>query len=200
MKQLYLDALRDIAIEYIPQAKLIHVKTGQSRNNLSWELLSTAFLVQLAATASAKEQAAAALLNHLMALSVIWDEDHQKLTKSERRLTELAAISAAHTLYTLIEKQPPAWLPPESLESEQANPVEETPKIKPSTNEPSRTLPQPGTMIGTKETADLLKVKEQTLRSWVSKGSGPEGLSMVKAGRKNTYRTDDVLKLMLSGW
>lgn len=200
MKRLHLDALRDMAIEYIPKAKLIHAKAWASRDALHWELLTIAFLVKLAATAPAKEQAAAVLLNYLMMLSVILDEEN-KLTKSERKNMEAVAINAAHELCSLVERQPPAWLPPANFESEEVEPdeVEKKPKTQPLPELP-RVLPQPGTMITTKQVAKLLNVGEQTVRLWASKGSGPLELRRVKAGRLNTYHADVVIKLAKEGW
>lgn len=194
MQPLYLDALRDIAIEHIPkaQAAIIQAK-GSPRDYLCLSLYGTTVSVLATAATPAIEQAAAQLLQYVMQLSIAWDD---KLTTAERKRVEGYAIVAANELCTLTERTIP-WLPAALVEApEPKAPQAPAPTIQAA---PPIALPSPGTMLTTDAAAQLLNVKPQTMRSWASKQTGPRSLRIVKAGRSNTYYADDVLRIMRDG-
>lgn len=193
MKQLYLDALRDIAIEHIPkaQAALLQAK-GRPKDYLCLSLYGTTVSVLATAATPAKEQAAARLLQYVMQLSFSGDDN--KLTAVERKRVEGYAIAAAHELCTLTERTIP-WLPAALAEA----PEPEAPPAPTIQAAPQITLPPPGINLTTQEAARLLNRADQTLRGWASKDSGP--LRPIRCGTKRlAWSSDDIRKLIEKGW
>lgn len=196
MKQLQLDALRDIAAEHIPRAQKIldHAK-GQPKDALCVSLYGTTVSILATAATPATEHAAALLLQYVMQLSINWED---KLTALERRRIEGCAIEAAKQLCTFTEQTIP-WLSNAVIEAPDPEPEAPTPLPQHTTTQ-QIALPPSGTMLTTEEVAALLNVKEQTVRMWASKQTGPKSLQRVKAGRANTYLADDVIEAMKKGW
>jgi len=192
MKQLHLDALRDIALEHIPkaQAALIQAK-GRSKDYLCQSLYGTTVSVLATASTPATEQAAANLLQQVMQLSINWDD---KLTADTRKRTEGYIVNAANELCTLTGQSIP-WLPAAILEESEP----ETPPAPaiPQTIKPQMKLPQPGTNLTTAEAALLLNVKVGTMLTWSSKETGP--IRPIKTGRSLAWPSDDVIRAM-KGW
>lgn len=196
MKQLYLDALRDIAIEHIPKARKLHSLKGMSHYDVCAWLYTVAFLTFGRPTTSALERAAAQLLQHLMALAIPLDE---KLTPQQRMKYERWSIEAAHDLFELEGKEAPAWLPPASPQAPEPD-EEATPAAAPQAQatKPQLVRPAPGINLTTAQAASLLNRAEQTLRVWSSKDNGP--IRPTSGGTKLAWSSDDVIRLMENGW
>lgn len=196
MKQLHLNALRDIAIEFIPAARGLHSSRRSSYDDVSIRLFTIAFLSLHKPTASALELAAAQLLQNLMSLAIPLDE---KLTPRERRNFETWSIEAAHELFELTERVTPTWLPPpvtvepEREEESQPPVAEESHATKPQLSRPAQ-----GINLTTAQAALFLNRKPQTLRTWASKDIGP--LRPIRSGGKLSWASDEVLSLMNKGW
>ena len=192
MKQLYLDALRDIAIEHIPRARKIRDNAAKMPNDhYLGALYETPMFVLSKSATPAIEKAAAHLLEAIMSLSIDWEI---KKTTAERKRIERCAIDAANELCTLTGLSIP-WLPAALAEEpEQHTPPPPAPQ---QTTNPPTTLPPPGINLSTAQAAQLLNRKPQTLRAWHSKDNGP--MRPVKNGRSLAWPSDEVLRLM-SGW
>lgn len=195
MKQLHIDALRDIAIEHIPRAKKIRDQArGQPKDDLCLSLYGTMVSVLATARTPAKEQAAARLLQYVMQLS--FSGDDIKLTAAERKRVEGYAIAAANELCILTERTIP-WLP---ATLEEVPEPEALPAPAPITQAaPPIALPPPDINLTTAETARLLNRADQTLRGWASKDDGP--LRPIRCGTKRlAWSSNDVRRLMIEGW
>lgn len=193
MDQSKVDALRDIAIEFIPQAKrLLAASSKMSNDDYQYALFAVPVSTLARASTSAVEKAAARLLSYTMQLTIQWDDDH-KLSKSDRRNVTAYAVNAAHQLCELTGKVI-AWLPPLTQQIELEEDVE-TPAARKT---PTITRPPPGINLTTAEAAKLLHRNPQTLRSWSSNGDGP--IHPKKSGRSLQWPSDAVLTLMDNGW
>lgn len=200
MKQLYIDALRDMAIEYIPRAQKIRDNAAKMPNDhYLAALFETPIFVLGKAATPAIERAAAHLLLQVMQLSINWDE---KLTTADRKKVEGYAVNAMHELCGLAGQSIPSWLPAAVEEVPEPEELVVPPQTSKSqiVSKPQPELPSPGTSLTTAEAAELLKVKPGTMRKWACKEAGPAGLRVIKNGRRNTYLSDDVIKLISEGW
>lgn len=189
MKRLYLDALRDIAIEHIPRARKIRDNAAKMPNDhYLYALFQTPLSVLSKSATPAIEQAAARLLQKVMLLSISWDE---KITAADRKRIEGYTIDAANELCTLTG-QSITWLPASLVEA----PEPEAPpaQVLPQATKPQICLPPPGINLTTKDAARLLNRQPQTLRSWASKGNGL--MQPIKIGSSLAWPSDEVRRLM----
>lgn len=192
MKQLYLDALRDIAIEHIPRARKIRDNAAKMPNgHYLGALYETPMFVLSKSAAPAIEKAAAHLLEAIMSLSIEWEI---KKTTAERKRLEGCAIDAANELCTLTGQSIP-WLPAALVEAPE--PETQPAPALPQATKPQIYLPPPGINLTTKVAAQLLNRKPQTLQDWASKDNGP--MRPIKNGRSLAWPSDEVLRLM-NGW
>ncbi|MGJ7915460.1 helix-turn-helix transcriptional regulator [Massilia sp. LXY-6] len=196
MEQLRLTALRDFAIEYLPRAKRVSAQPHATHDAYRIALYGAAVLSHGSPTASAVELAAARLLRTVMTLSVNWEGEY-KLTQRQRHEQQHEAISAANDLCTLTGKTL-TWLA-DAFKDEPAPPPDPAPTENVETRDPApptrRPAPPSGINLSTKEAAEYLNVKEQTLHKWASTDTGP--LKPVRSGiRRLAWPSDEVIRLM----
>lgn len=171
-----IDFLRDFAIDNLPRAKSDReqIRIG---GNLYDKLAFTATMVRSKSSTTATEYAAASMLESVCLLQ-------RPLSTKERADTLHNLTSAANDL-CLHTGKVIAWLASAALELEPPEPL------------PAPALPLPaiaGRWLSTKEAAEFLGFKEQTLRQWASNQSGP--IRPNKVGRRLKWSGDDILKVL----
>lgn len=193
MKLLHLDALRDIAIAYIP-ALANYYQYNRNLDQVNMHLAIVAINTMAKANASAPERQAACLLSLVMPFY-----NSPKLAKNERRDFEVGAINAAHELLHITGQAIPTWLTATAEKLQEIDESPEKPPIVAPITSPLAPL-RPGMNLTTEEAAKHLNVKPGTLRTWASKQNGPAGLAPIKNGRRNVYLSDEVIALMQAGF
>lgn len=195
MDQIYLDALRDIAIEHIARAQQDRtqaIQYGQSRNTFHLSLAHTALSTLSKGGTTAVEYAAACLLNSVIVLSI---EPDKKITEKQHNAMVFRVIESAKELCTLTGKDI-QWLDSTSEDLSEPETSIEVPTPHPAIKPPVNL--SPGTILTTEEAARFLKRKPQTLRSWASKENGP--LSPIRNGRSLAWPSNEIIRLMNEGW
>jgi hypothetical protein len=188
METIKLTALRDFAVDHLPRAQQTRSQKHQSQDGYHYALYGIATLAQSSATAPAVEQAAARLLHLTMNLSINWEPENQPSARQRHDLS-YQAIAAATDLCTLTGTSL-SWLA-DAMKQEAPPPA---PPPDPSA-QPSSTLPSltPGISLSTKQAAEYLKVKEQTLHKWASEQSGP--LQPTRSNRRLYWQSDDIIRI-----
>lgn len=198
MEHIKLTALRDFAIEYIPRAQ--HTR-GQSHANVDdyhRALYGVAVLTLAAPKSSAVEQTAAQLLQVVTSLLVAWDE-FRSMTPQVQKENDDEAMSNALELSTLTGISLPFLSAPAPTDRPTLPDEPEQQSRLASSHNPEQTtdLPplKPGLMLTTREAADYLKMKPQTLHKWSSSGTGP--VTPVKIGKRPLrWPSTDILQIM----
>ena len=170
-----IDFLRDFAIDNLPRAKSDReqIRIG---GNLYDKLAFTATMVRSKASTTATEFAAANMLESVCLL--------QRPLLPKQRYDTLHNLTSAANDLCLHTGKAIAWLASAALEAE-------PPQL------PAPALPLPaiaGRWLSTKEAAEFLGFKEQTLRQWASSQSGP--IRPNKVGRRLKWSGDDILKVL----
>lgn len=171
-----IDFLRDFAIDNLPRAQADREQVNRYGGDLYSKLAFTAVMVRGKTGTTATEYAAANVVESVCVLQ-------QPLPKKERADTLHNLTSAANDL-CLHTGKAIAWLASAALEAE-------PPQL------PAPALPLPaiaGRWLSTKEAAEFLGFKEQTLRQWASSQSGP--IRPNKVGRRLKWSGDDILKVL----
>jgi hypothetical protein len=189
MESIKLTALRDFGVAHLPRAQRARDQKHPTQDAYHLALYGIAVLTLASATATAIERAAACLIQLTMSLSINWEKENH-LTGRQRYDLSHQAITAAKDLCTLTDKSP-NWLddamtyaPPPAFE------------VQPE-HQPSKRLaaPLPGINLTTKEAAEYLNVREQTMHMWSSTDSGP--LRPIKSGtRRLQWPSNEVLRIM----
>ena len=204
MESIQLDALRDLAIDHLPQAQVRREQAkqwGSSHNEFNMALAHTAVSVRAKAGTTAVEYAAANLLEAVM---LICCERDTKLTAAQHQATLSQVVATAKELCELTGRGIP-WL--DRVAKEIATPPA-PPVTKPTRAQvPPHTAPeeQPtttgciyaGRSLKTDEAAKALGREPQTLLSWSSKQNGP--LQPTKVGRLLMWSGDTICKLLKEG-
>lgn len=193
MKKHELGALRDFAIEHLPAAQRQREKAqrfGMDPDGYCRALSVAAMFSQASATVSAIEGRAARLLEQLMLLAL--DHGYEGI--------EDTITKAAHELASLTCTTIP-WLP--TPQDEPPTELKTKPKAEPKT-EPAQRLTRrrnisvadlvPGDLLTTEQAASALRLKPNTLRTWVSKETGPIK-PVTQIGRAHRWLSDDILAL-----
>jgi predicted DNA-binding transcriptional regulator AlpA len=189
MNQLQIDSLRDLAIAHLPRANADREQInryGGTHADFHRRLAVTAVMVRAKAGTTAVEYAAANVLETVSLLSGEHDEalSHPIRTGLLQKLTRDAQELCALTGKVV------SW-----LDALPATPVPEREEESPA---PAALTPLPsiaGRFLSTKEAAEVLGYKEQTLRQWASNEAGPIR-PVKKVGRHNRWAGDEILALM----
>jgi hypothetical protein len=189
MDELKLTALRDLAITNFPRARAVPTDIPTERYNLTLY----GFTALVSANAPAIEQAAAALLNPVLLLSINWGAD-VPITADQRHATLQQAVEAAHALCSLTGDVLP-WLPAVAALPVSVAPTEPS---QPAPVAPVRPMLQPTPNQTTADAARYLGVTAQTMRSWKSNQNGP--IQPVKMGVRNGWPTAELVRLVETGW
>lgn len=195
MEHIKLTALRDFAIEYIPRAQ--HTR-GQSHANVDdyhRALYGVAVLTLAALKSSAVEQTAGQLLQVVTSILVAWDE-FQSMTPQVQKENDDQAMSNALALSTLTGIPLPFLTTPTLTDRPTLpdEPIKQPPRLAPSDSQELPPL-KPGLMLTTREAADYLKMKPQTLHKWSSSGNG--AVTPVKIGKRPLrWPSTDILRIM----
>ena len=169
-----IDFLRDFAIENLPRAKSDREQT-RIDGNLYEKLAFTATMVRSKAGTTAKEHAAANMLESVCLLQ-------RSLSTKERSDTLHNLNSAANDL-CLHTGKIISWLGVIAPE--------------PEPEQPQPALPMPsiaGKSLSTAEAAEALGFAVQTLRQWNSNESGP--IRPNKVARRLKWSGDDILAVL----
>lgn len=187
MKPHELDALRDLAIENLASAKREQEQSkryGLSRDDYYRRLFVASVQTQASPFSSAIERQAASLLEQLMlfALGNAYDGIESRIVEGTRALLSLTGTSISwlpmappETSLSLV----PASLSPHALEEEATG---------------GSDLLKAGRLLTTKEAAEVLRKKPNTLRTWSSTQKGP--IEPVKVDRELRWRSDDIIELL----
>ncbi len=189
MKQFQIENLRDFAIEHLPRAQADKEQVdryGGTAADLNNRLAVTATMVRGKAPAGI-ERVAANILESVTLLCA--DRNEVPISKAERASLLQSLASEAQDLCTLTGKVIP-WLA--SLPT-----VPEPEPEQEEASAPTIQKPMPkigGSFLTTKEAAEVLGYKEQTLRAWASNESGP--IQPIRTmGRHLRWSGDDILAL-----
>jgi hypothetical protein len=190
MDTLKLAALRDFAIQHFPRAQTISpMLTGDDYNRTLY-----GFAALVPSTAPAVVQAAAALLQPVMRLSISWDAE-VRITPAARREMAQEAVDAAQELCTITGTIIP-WLGVAAILAPAAEPAAPPPPPVPAV--PARPILQPGPNQTTADAARYLGVQPNTMLKWVMMGTGP--LQPVKLGTRHGWPTAELERLGREGW
>lgn len=199
MERIKLTALRDFAIEHFPRAQLTRSQSHANDDDYHRALFGMAVLTLTNPKASAVEQTAAQLLKVAASLLVAWDgyrsmSPHIQNENDEQAMANALELSSL-TGISLPFLSAPTPTDRPALPIEPATPQ---PEVAPShSREQTIGLPAltPGRMLTTKEAADYLRLKPQTLHKWSSSGDGP--ITPVKVGnRPLRWPSTDILRIM----
>ena len=173
-----IDFLRDFAIDNLPRAQANRKQAHLTGGDLYSILAGSTLMVRGKAGTTAIEYAAAAMLESVCLLQ------RPLLTPKERDDTLHNLLVAAHDL-CLHTGKIISWLAAASLEPPPAQPQPP----------PAQPLPSiAGKWLSTKEAAEFLGYREQTLRHWSSSQSGP--IHPSKLGRYLKWSGDDILAVL----
>lgn len=172
-----IDFLRDFAIDNLPRAQADREQTNRYGGDLYSRLAGSSLMVRGKAGTTATEYAAATVLESVCLLQ-------QPLSAKQRSDTLHNLTSAANDL-CLHTGKTIAWLGEVAPEPEPKPPAPALPKPLPAIA---------GRWLSTKEAAEFLGFKEQTLRQWASNESGP--IRPKKVARRLLWSGDDILTLL----
>jgi hypothetical protein len=190
MDTLKLAALRDFAILHFPRAQTISpILTGDDYNRTLY-----GFAALVPSTAPAVVQAAAALLQPVMRLSISWDAD-VRITPAARREMAQEAVDAAQELCTITGTVIP-WLGVAAILAPVTEPVAPPPPPVPAVT--ARPMLQPGPNQTTKDAAAYLGVQPNTMIKWKMFGTGP--IEPVQLGTRHGWPTAELERLGREGW
>ena len=171
-----IDFLRDFAIDNLPRAQADRVQINRFGGDLYSRLAGSSLMVRSKAGTTATEYAAANMLESVCLLQ-------QPLPTKSRADTLHHLIDAANTL-CLHTGKIITWLAASSPEPPSAQPPP-----------PAQPLPSiAGKWLSTKEAAEFLGFKVQTLRQWASSQSGP--IQPTKVARSLKWSGDKILEVL----
>lgn len=182
-------ALRDLAITHFPRAG--RVSTALPPDEYQRTLYGFAALVP--PNAPATELLAAYLMQTVMRLLIDWPSEG-KLSAYQRQQAEQEAIDTAIELCELTGTAIP-WLAHATPSKPAPAPPPPVPELVPVPASTRLPAPPPGIMLSTREAAEYLNMRVQTLHMWSSTDSGllrPVRLGTSRLG----WKSDDVLALM----
>jgi len=196
MKIHELEALRDLAIEFLPSAQRKREQAkqfGSSQDTYYRGLFLATMLTEWTSTSSAIERRAAKLLQQVMLVTLEqqYEGIENQIIETAEDLISLTG-SAVPWFAQLRDRLPYTPVSPESCA-----PQDRQPKDK-DTHEQQSDETQlslvPGRLLTTKQAAQALNRKDQTLRNWASKQNGP--VQPLKLNGQNMWRSDDILALI----
>jgi hypothetical protein len=190
MDTLKLAALRDFAILHFPRAQTVSpILTGDDYNRTLY-----GFAALVPSKAPAVVQAAAALLQPVMRLSISWDAE-VRITPAARQQMAQEAVDAAQELCTITGTVIP-WLGVAAILTPATEPIAPPPPPVPAVA--ARPMLQPGPNQTTKDAAAYLGVKPNTMLKWNMHGDGP--IEPVKLGTRLGWPTAELEVLGRKGW
>ena len=172
-----IDFLRDFAIDNLPRAQSDREQVNLYDGDLYSRLAGSALMVLGKAGTTAKEYAAATVLQSVCLL--------QQPVSAKQRFYTLHNLTSAANDLCLHTGKTIAWLG-------EVAPPEPQPKQEP----PAPPLPSiAGRLLSKKEAAEFLGFKEQTLRQWNSNESDPIR-PINKVARRLKWSGDDILTVL----
>ena len=175
-----IDYLRDFAITHLPRAQADRQQVNQYGGDLYSKLAFTAVMVRGKAGTTAAEFAAASVLESVCLLQ-------QLAPKTKERADALHNLTRAANDLCLHTDSNIEWLAQAAIEPE---------PVEPAPEQPARPLPSivAGQWLSTKEAAEFLGKKVQTLTSWSSTQKGP--LRPSKVGGNLRWSGDEILAIL----
>lgn len=190
MNRHQIDILRDLAIEHLPRAQADREgikRYGGTHADFYRRIAVTSTMARGNAGTTAIEFAAA---NVLESVAILCGEQENPLTKTEKA-TLLHRLATDAKELCICTGTAISWL--DSVSTTLDSEPEPTPKQLMATIQ--KTNPSiAGRQLNTKEAAEVLGYKENTLRKWSSDESGP--IRPKKLGRQLRWSGDEILALL----
>jgi hypothetical protein len=203
MERIKLLAIRDLAVGVLPRAVRVTNERHPTPDDYHLALLGSATFTLADATASAKEIAAANLLQPVASTLTMSTGTNARAVVQHQLASEIGeALERLCELLGIANPWPELKFPKGNFEHSDSG---EAPNVRAdcgisSPVGSSSTAPDvkpltPGTFLDTHDAAHHLNKKPQTLRSWASKGNGPIQPKRTSTGPLS-WAADDIIATM----